>query len=150
MLQACPAGETIHLLAFELHGCMSVVRPSSVLSRTAEAELLVTSVKRSRPAWLTAQHASTALCKGGEPSGCCVSPAMLSQAQVTLSCRATLQAQQDRFDQLQRTVASLTERELAVESDLEAAGRHLARANEEAEKLRETQDTEDQIAQVGT
>lgn len=75
---------------------------------------------------------------------------MLSQAQVTLSCRATLQAQQDRFDQLQRTVASLTERELAVESDLEAAGRHLARANEEAEKLRETQDTEDQIAQVGT
>ena len=75
---------------------------------------------------------------------------MLSQARVTVSCRATLQAQQDRFDQLARMVASLTERELKVESDLEAAGRQLARANEEAEKLRETQDTEDQHAQVGT
>ena len=72
------------------------------------------------------------------------------QPQVTIPCRATLQAQQDRFDQLKRTVASLTEREQMLETDLEAAGRQLAQANEEAEKLREMQDTEDEHAQVGT
>ena len=76
-------------------------------------------------------------------------PCVSCHAQVTFSCRATLQAQQDRFDQLERTVASLTEREQKLESDLEAAGRQLAQANEEAEKLREVQDTEDQHAQVG-
>ena len=77
-----------------------------------------------------------------------MSPAMLSEAQVTFSYRATLQAQQDRVDQLERTVASLTEREQQLESDLEAAGRQLAKANEQAEKLREMQDTEDQHVQV--